>query len=76
MNNSWLIYVRIIVFLSICLFVYWLLGWLVGLSVSLAFDRKKNFSNKGFTEKVKLSFSWVALFPLGAEEILLIASCL
>lgn len=37
---------------------------------------RKIFQIKAFTEKVKLSFSWVALFPLGAEEILLIASCL
>lgn len=36
-NYSWLIYVRIIVFcLSVCLFI----GWLVGLSVLLTFDRK------------------------------------
>ena len=76
MNNSWLIYVRIIVFcLFVCLFIGWLVGWLVYLFRWRLMERKI-FQIKAFTEKVKLSFSWIALFPLGAEEILLIASCL
>ena len=59
------------VYLSVCL----LAGWLVYLFRWRLMERKI-FQIKAFTEKVKLSFSWVALFPLGAEEILLIASCL
>ena len=61
--------------LSVCLFIGWLVGWLV-YQVRWRLMERKLFQIKAFTEKVKLSFSWVALFPLGAEEILLIASCL
>ena len=37
---------------------------------------RKIFQIRAFTEKVKLSFSWIAVFPLSDEEIRVLAFCL